>query len=252
MKKYALIIVVLLCVACERETIRSLQPEPAAPVTDIDGNVYATVKIGSQIWMTENLRVRHYADGTAIAVAPDSCITTAYPDSYEVGGQLFERADYHPEACGLYYNWAAATRAANGSSALSTPPTKTQGVCPEGWRLPSRKDWHILWNNLGGMAVAGGRLKTQTDWQQPNVGATNESALQVLPAAQYILSQEMIDKSVVDGFDPYGFYALFWAADAGNAWMAYTVYIGYQQAAVEELTTAKTAGICVRCMMDVE
>ncbi len=72
MKQYFwLLALALCCVACEKDNITILQPEAAEPLVDVDGNVYKTVKIGSQVWMAENLRVRHYADGAPIPLAPD-------------------------------------------------------------------------------------------------------------------------------------------------------------------------------------
>ncbi len=102
------------------------------------------------------------------------------------------------------------------------------------------------------MEQAAGLMKVQSDWNEPNVGASNASLMNVYPAAQYVLSPELIAKGEVDGFDLYGYYALFWAVDEYNTWMANTIYLGYQQAGIELFPSAKTAGICVRCMMDIE
>ncbi len=87
-------------------------------VTDGDGNIYQTIRIGTQIWMRENLRSVNYSDHSAIA---------GYYDS-ENDGTL-----------GKHYSWDAA----NGM----TPAAKTgrpEGACPTGWHIPGDGEWQQL------------------------------------------------------------------------------------------------------------
>ncbi|MBQ6155573.1 MAG: choice-of-anchor J domain-containing protein [Bacteroidales bacterium] len=103
-------------------------------VIDYDGNVYNTVQIGDQCWMKENLRVKHYADGTALTLGNDTSSVYAY--YYYANGDADNTAIY-----GLQYNW----KAAMGESASSnTNPSGTQGICPAGWHLPSNAEWNVL------------------------------------------------------------------------------------------------------------
>lgn len=62
-------------------------------------------------------------------------------------------------------------------------PSIVQGVCPEGWHLPSHSEWNILVGYLGWTEEAGGKLKeTETEhWSAPNTGATNEFGFTALP-----------------------------------------------------------------------
>ena len=90
---------------------------------DIDGNIYGTIDIGEQTWMKENLRVTHAPDGKAIP-------NYAYiddPDSIK--------------KYGLLYTWDVAMNWSRTES--------TQGICPEGWRLPSDDEWKKLEMALG-------------------------------------------------------------------------------------------------------
>lgn len=108
----------------------------AATVTDIEGNVYNTVQIGEQCWMKENLRTRHYANGSAIPLAAGSVSSTMaaycfYPNDDST------RVDMY----GLLYNWKAVMENSNSSN---SNPSGIQGVCPTGWHVPSESEWSQL------------------------------------------------------------------------------------------------------------
>ncbi|HAN19035.1 MAG: hypothetical protein A2X13_11430 [Bacteroidetes bacterium GWC2_33_15] len=135
------------------------------PVTDYDGNTYKTVKIGDQIWMAENLRSKHYSDGTSINYINYNNDTT----NVYIYGRL--------------YTQSAAIRGTSGSN---TNPSNIQGVAPEGWHIPSKAEWNQLIDYLGGINVAGGSMKESgtIHWVSPNTG-TNESLFTALPAGLY-------------------------------------------------------------------
>jgi uncharacterized protein (TIGR02145 family) len=144
------------------------------PVTDHDGNVYRTIKIGNQTWTAENLRSTHFSDGTSV-------------QSFCYNNEIANAQQY-----GRLYRWAAAMR--NAASSNSNP-SRVQGVSPAGWHLPSDAEWQELINNLGGSAVAGGKLKT-TDtltWLGPNAGATNESKFNAIAAGFYRVDDVFMD-----------------------------------------------------------
>ena len=123
-------------------------------VTDIDGNIYKTVKIGEQWWMAENLKTTRNYDGTIISKS------RFYAD---------DSVKYH--YLGRLYNGEVVTESK---------------LCPEGWHVPFKEDVDILLNFLGDNA--GGKLKAVgtfenglSYWLSPNVGATNESGFSALP-----------------------------------------------------------------------
>jgi uncharacterized protein (TIGR02145 family) len=111
--------------------VTDAQPCPGiATVTDYDGNIYNTVQIGNQCWMKENMRATHFADGTAIAFRPasvsESDVTPyiSYPNDDSTNVSI----------CGYDYNWYAAMHNAASSNAT---PSGVQGICPNGWHVPS-------------------------------------------------------------------------------------------------------------------
>ena len=108
---------------------------PNAPtLTDVDGNMYNTVQIGEQCWMRENLRTTRYADGTPIEHGNEASFETAY--WYYPMDDAANKPNY-----GLLYNWPAVVRGVTGSAAN---PSGVQGICPDGWHVPSDAEWTQL------------------------------------------------------------------------------------------------------------
>jgi uncharacterized protein (TIGR02145 family) len=95
-------------------------------VTDFEGNVYNTVKIGSQVWMRENLRSTKYSDGTSIA-------------GIQTPPGIIEKTGYS-------YTFSAAMK---GSSQTFLVPSGVQGACPTGWHIPSEGEFNNLESFLG-------------------------------------------------------------------------------------------------------
>jgi uncharacterized protein (TIGR02145 family) len=166
-----------------------------------DGNYYKVVKIGSQIWMAENLKYLPEVTG------PDIYVPGNKPEPYIRGLSSDKKAYYYVygycgtnvieasstdnyHTYGVLYNWPAAM---NGASPSNSNPSKVQGVCPAGWHLPSQAELEQLIDYLGGEDIAGGKLKETgtTHWKSPNTGATNESGFAALPGGdisnQYVL-----------------------------------------------------------------
>jgi uncharacterized protein (TIGR02145 family) len=133
-------------------------------VMDQDLNYYPTVRIGTQVWMAENLRTGVRKD-PIIGDQTDNGITEIYCSYGSCAISYF----------GGHYLWDEMMQ--------YNPPDnrtigETQGVCPVGWHIPTEKEWIILIDYLGGSAVAGGKLKLVpiNYWDgKPNIGATNET-----------------------------------------------------------------------------
>jgi uncharacterized protein (TIGR02145 family) len=138
-------------------------------VKDIDGNSYNTVVIGTQIWMAENLKTTKYNDGTPVPLVTD----IAAWNTFNTPGYCWYNNDpsSYKDIYGALYNFLT---------------TKTLKLCPAGWHLPSGEEWTALTNYLGGISVAGGKLKeTGTyHWKSPNTNATNESGFMGLPSGE--------------------------------------------------------------------
>lgn len=128
------------------------KPCPEAPtVTDVDGNVYETVQLGCQCWMRENLRTTHFADGSLIPLGDTISYKTAYRYNPNNDARLVH-------TYGHLYNWAAAT---HNSPSSDANPSGMQGVCPDGWHLPSEAEWAQLLQHLSSQTqyVAGDNIE---------------------------------------------------------------------------------------------
>jgi uncharacterized protein (TIGR02145 family) len=106
-------------------------------LTDYDGNVYSTVQIGDQCWMRENLRVTRYENGDMI---PNYGYSSIFPCRYAPNND-----DNQVHVYGYLYNWPAAMGGASSSNAV---PSGVQGICPDGWHLPSQEEWHLFWSYM--------------------------------------------------------------------------------------------------------
>jgi uncharacterized protein (TIGR02145 family) len=199
-------------------------------IKDIDGNVYKTVKIGQQIWMTENLKVTKFNDGTDIPLVAD-------PDSWGAlssAGYSWYNNDFNTygKVYGALYNWWAV-----GSGNL----------CPVGWHVPTKDEYTILTDYLGGASVAGGKLKEAglKHWISPNYGATNESGFTALPGGL---------RGVDGGYVVVGNYGCWWSASEDlEDWHLVS---GYQLLMYDYIGDApivketKGHGCSVRCLKD--
>ena len=163
-------------------------------LTDYDDNEYQTVMIGSQCWMRENLRVTHYADGTAVAAGEQTSSTTAY--YYNPGTSASET-----ETFGLFYNLRAARRASHDTY-TDNNPSGMQGICPAGWHLPSNAEFEQMVNFLAHdaqnlcqntTANVGKSLASTQNWQTSDAGCAvgnilaenNFSLFSAQPAGYY-------------------------------------------------------------------
>ena len=141
---------------------------------------------------------------------------------------------------GVLYNWPAAMAGASSSSAN---PSNVQGVCPDGWHLPSDAEWTELTDYLGGESIAGGKLKETglSHWISPNSGATNESGFTALPGG----------RRIYDGHFYYiGLSGLWWSSTEDSStyawyrrWYHYPIHVTRNNATKED-------GFSVRCVRD--
>ena len=223
---------------------RPVTDGPSQPVTDIDGNVYKTVKLGNQVWMAENLRTTRYADGTPIPLGTEASSTTAY--RYYPDDNSANVSDY-----GYLYNWAAVM---NGSASSEANPSGVQGICPDGWHVPSDAEWTELTNYVksqsqyvcgdytGNIAKA---LASETGWKPDdeecaagnNPSANNATGFSARPAGFY--------NGIYNNF---GNTAYFWSATQSGSYNAYYRTLFYTNAIVNRNNYNKNRGYSVRCV----
>jgi uncharacterized protein (TIGR02145 family) len=204
----------------------------AQTVSDIEGNVYNTVSIGTQVWMKENLKTTKFNDNTDIPLVTDenACAklsTSAYC-------WYNNDAATHKASYGALYNWYVVNSGYNGD----------KKVCPTGWHIPTDTEWTILTTYLGGESVAGGKLKETglTHWITPNTGATNETGFTALPGGYRLYySGNFADNRIFDEW---------WSSSEFNtssAWFRHLIYGGN---GVSILGMDKRYGLSVRCLKD--
>jgi uncharacterized protein (TIGR02145 family) len=136
-------------------------------ISDVDYNYYHIVTIGSQDWMKENLKTTKYRNGNPIPNVTDN--RTWY--HLKIGACCdYKNIPSNSSTYGKIYNYYAVIDSRN--------------LCPTGWHVPTDADWTILTDYLGGKNVAGGKIKEigTTHWDNPNIGATNESGFTALAA----------------------------------------------------------------------
>jgi len=222
-KKYFLVLMILLL-------YQSLL-QAQTTVTDIDGNVYHAVTIGTQVWMVENLKTTHYQDGTAIPNVTEDSIwsyltTGAYCD--------YDNKSSNSVIYGRDYNWYAVANSHN--------------ICPKGWHVPSDAEWTTLTTYLGGETVAGGKLKETgtAHWVTPNTGATNQMGFSALPGG-YRSGSDFYGQFVIVGY--YG--GEWWSSTESSASSAWYRGMYFRRSDVKrDNDYNKTVGLSVRCLKD--
>ena len=194
-------------------------------LSDIDGNVYKTIKIGTQTWMASNLQVTKYNNNTAIPLVTDNNTwkNLATPGYCWYNNDVIANKNTY----GVLYNWAT---------------VNTGKLCPTGWHVPTLAEWTILITYLGGGSAsggAGGHLKEIgfLHWLSPNGGADNSSGFTALPGGYRYNDGTFHDLS---------FYGGWWSSTEGEFremnWNDGSIapYINYN----------KNMGWSVRCIKD--
>jgi uncharacterized protein (TIGR02145 family) len=221
-----------------------------SPVTDINGNVYPTVVIGEQVWMAKNLVVTKYADGTPVPHIPED----EYWDSlyvYEPGFCYYENSTRRRDEYGALYTWSAAV---HGLDSINPELEPIQGICPDGWHLPSDGDWKELEMYLGMSALEadsegwrgeiGGKLKStgRDFWLIPNEGATDETRFSALPAGDRFPKGEFFNLQYSTFYWTSSNYDRDYAWARALGYLVTTMYRGHQD--------SKEFGFSVRCVKD--
>jgi uncharacterized protein (TIGR02145 family) len=212
--------------------------------TDQEGDVFSTVILGAQEWMSENLSVAIYRDGTPIPKVTDP-IEWA---SLATGAWCWYNNDSAAYAAtyGRLYNWYAVAGIHNTASLSNTALRKQ--LAPTGWHVPTDDEWTALTSFLGGEGVAGGKMKTTGTieaatglWYSPNIGATDSSGFSGAPGGG---RDDDGDYYVIGGK---GFWWSSSGFDAFNAWNRYLVYGNGNAHRDYDL---KQGGFSVRCLRD--
>jgi len=198
----------------------------------IQSSKFNEIKIGSQVWMTENLNVDRFRNGDLIPEAKtadewkkagkEGNPAWCYNNNDPVNGQRF----------GKLYNWYA----------VNDP----RGLAPEDWKIPSNEDWRHLSNFLGGEEVAGKKMKSTNGWNSDegkSGNGTNESGFSGLPGG---------DRNINGDFGDIGYGGTWWSStvdtsEGSDAWFWGLAYFrGYFGGHF----IYKSNGYSVRCLRD--
>lgn len=218
-------------------------------VQDYDGNVYNTVQIGSQCWTKENLKTTHYTNGTAIPLGSTTSTTVAY--RYNPNNDAANVATY-----GCLYNWPAVM---NGETPSNAIPSGVQGICPDGWHVPSDREWQEMEFAVGMSASDTVRQQFRGNIVARLCGNTGWSSSSVANAAGNISAENR--NSTDFNACPAGYYnagsstgfgqeAEYWTATMYNSDSSFRRDCIYTNVGINRTAFNKNRGFSVRCVHD--
>lgn len=242
----------LLYYACDKNE-DELDKAPVSTVTDYDGNTYQTVKIGNQTWMTKNLETTHYADGSEIPKVESTPVWEALSSRDSAYCYYNNNTNQEAFTFGALYTWAAAL---NGAESSDSNPSGIQGVCPDGWHIPSDGEWKELETFLG--------------MDQTEADTTGARGFDI--GSQLAISMDLWTDGLLESnplFGASGFMALpgggrrydgsfghmgdnanFWSATEGDSAKAWGRHLYSIYTTVHRYRNVKSDGFSVRCVKD--
>ncbi|MFZ9939969.1 MAG: FISUMP domain-containing protein [Bacteroidia bacterium] len=209
---------------------------PGTPsLTDIDGNVYNTVQIGTQCWTQSNLTVSKYRNGNGI---PNITNNTQWSQTNTGirGWCSYNNDASNGTTFGKLYNWYAVN--------------DSRGLCPTGWHVPTDSEWNVMvkyldpnadtaalgWQNTN----AGTALKSTTGWNN-NGNGTNSSGFTGLPGGY---------RNDNGGFGNVGNFGYWWSSSDAGSGSAWYRTLNYGSANVFRSNPDQRYGFSVRCVRD--
>jgi len=153
-------------------------------------------------------------------------------------GVVAAKATANYATYGVLYNWHAAMAGAGSSNST---PSGVQGICPDGWHLPSDAEWTQLEGYLG--ENAGGKLKEAgyDHWQSPNEGANNESGFTALPGGGRYYGGSFLNR---------GYWGFWWSSTEYDSYNAWYRSLGYNYSHVDRSSSHREFSFSIRCVRD--
>jgi uncharacterized protein (TIGR02145 family) len=188
-----------------------------------DGSTYNTVSINGQCWFGENLNIGSMISGTSTQT-----------DNGTIEKYCFDNSSSNCDTYGGLYQWDEMMQYGTTEG--------IQGVCPDGWHIPTDAEWTTLTNYAGGLSVAGGKLKEigTTHWLTPNTGATNQYDFTSLPAGYHNNDGNFNFQTSI---------SYSWSSTQTGT-SVYGRRMHFQSAEVNHWTFNKQWGFSVRCIRD--
>jgi uncharacterized protein (TIGR02145 family) len=183
-------------------------------------STYHSVLIGSQCWMKENLNIGNKIPGSQ----------NQDPGITDIEKYCFNDIEANCTLYGGLYQWDEVMR-------NSTNPG-SQGICPNGWHIPSDAEWSALTAFLGGDSIAGTKMKSNTGWYN-NGNGTNISGFTCLPAG---------NRGNDASFNNLTQLGYFWTSSQVDASDSWNRKLNYDTAIITKYNSFKTNGFSIRCM----
>lgn len=215
-------------------------------VKDVDNNEYKTVQLGTQCWMAENLRATKYADGSNIPLG--TSLSSVSSIRYYPNGDSSNVTIY-----GYLYNWKAVMRNYPSSD---NNPSGVQGICPNGWHVPSDQEWTKLYFYLNGNeeylcngynSYFGKAMASTSGWNSStddctvgnNLSSNNASGFSVFPSGDYH-----------GEYSDFGNSAYFWCSTESPNGRIFYRLLKHNQTYLLRYNISKDNAYSVRCVKD--
>lgn len=201
-----------------------------ATVTDVDGNIYKTITIGTQTWMVDNLKTTHYRNGDPISNITDNSLWV-----------------YTSAGAYCWYNNDILNKAVYGALYNGFAVKDSRNIAPLGWHVATRDEWNTIISFLGGVTTAGSKMKESgtNHWTTPNSDATNESGFTALPGGYRHKNTGAFQYMGTNSFYRTGTEELNSGYDS-----AYHIMLFNINANVTPSYSEKVYGYSVRCVKD--
>jgi uncharacterized protein (TIGR02145 family) len=229
MKKIAnqliMMLIAMAIVSCISEEVVVKETPPV----DEDGNVYDTIRLGTQVWMSQNLKTSKYNDGTVI---PSGLDNDTWKETTEGAFSTYNNTT-RDSIYGKLYNWYA---------------VNSGKLCPLGWHIPTKAEFETLINFLGGVDEAGGKMKSTGNsndetglWSSPNTGATNTSSFSGEPGGFKVIAGSIFNV---------GTMGYWWSSTEESATQATSYFLKHNSAESNTELNLKNNGFNCRCVKD--
>jgi uncharacterized protein (TIGR02145 family) len=241
-----ILIPILVLYSCEKEKMPMedmVYTYETDSIIDIDGNVYRIVRIGDQWWMSENLRVKRYRDGTGIYY---NASMTASEWAGLSGGAFCNLNDSPVATNGSLYNWYAVVH--------------PNGLAPQGWRIPTEEDWKKLEKFIGMPADVidltgwrgsdeGEKLKSRKtekfNWRyDPAMNHTDQFGFRAFPGGLRLFNGSFGESGGSAGF--------WWSSTDSGTGDAWYRHLDYRFGGVFRYSAPVNSGLSIRCVKDAE
>jgi len=230
---------ILTIAGCKKQDIHIINPDDKGyttaiftpektygTVTNIDGNTYKTIVIGTQTWMAENLRTTHYLNGDSIPGVSNN-LQWSYLYSGACCAINNTRNKDSIATFGLLYNWYATA--------------DIRKLAPAGWHIPTSEEWGILTQLERSIGKAGNKLKEKgtMHWKVDSTGTTNESGFTALPGG-YRNIGGISSSLTTNGF--------WWQSNESNSSNANSILMVSGYGIAITMISSKNYGCAIRCI----